>query len=339
MLLTLYKRGAYWHYQGTHEGVRYRGTTGATRRDEASRKLAEIQAEILRDAEERKAGDKLTFARAAILYLKAGKPTRFVQEMKDHWGEKPVSEITPGKIRQAAVEIFPKATGATRNRHVIVPTQAIINHAASLDLCPPIRMKRFKVETKTKKPATWEWVQEFMKHSNPHLGALCCFMFLTGARVSEAVDLRWSEVNFLTSKAIIRQTKVGKERQAHLPPELVKALQAIDGEREPDGKVFKYSSRHTVKPQWNKVFRRCDIEYLTFHSCRHGFATTLLHRGVDPITVAKLGGWADAQLVFNTYGHAMRDETLTNVLVTNPDTDESHKVVKLSRNNNLKISE
>jgi len=332
MLFTLYKRGDIWWYQGTHEGKRHRGTTGVKRRDEASRKLIEIQERILKESEERKSGEKLTFTRAAIFYRKAGKPLRFVEKMEEYWGETLVSEITPGRIKQAAVEIFPKATGATRNRHVIVPTQAIINHAASLDLCAPLRMKRFKVETKTKKPATWEWVQEFMKHSNPHLGALCCFMFLTGARVSEAVDVRWSEVNFLTSKVLIRQTKVGKERQAHMPPELVKALQAIEGEKEPEGKVFKYSSRHTVKPQWNKVFRRCNIEYLTFHSCRHGFATTLLHRGVDPITVAKLGGWADAQLVFNTYGHAMRDETLTNVLVTNPGTAERHKVVKLNVN-------
>lgn len=344
MPLTLYQRGKIWHYRGTIEGERFRGTTGAQRKDEARRKLAEISCrkheEVRQKREAEKAGEVFTFAKAAIIYRRAGKPSRFVEAVEDYWKNDPVSSITGGRIKQAAIELYPNAGGATRNRHVIVPTQAIINYAASLDLCAPLRVKRFRTETKARKPATWEWVTDFMAHANPHLGALCCFMFLTGARVSEAVDVRWSDVDLLTHKVLIRQTKVGKERIAHLPPPLMSAIMGIDGEREPGQKVFKYSSRHTVKPQWNKAIKRGDLESLPFHSCRHGFATSLLHKGVDPITVAKLGGWADAQLVFTTYGHAMKDETLTNVLAdTNSDTNERHNNGKRNINSALKILE
>lgn len=341
MPLSLYQRGNVWHYRGTLEGERLRGTTGCKKRSEAARKLIEItNTELARIKVIRSGETRLTFARAAILYRKAGKPTRFITQMEDLWGNTPVDEIRPGKVQQAAIDLYPKASGATRNRHVIVPTQAIINHASSLDLCPPLRIKRFKTDEKIKTPATWEWVQAFMKHSNPHLGAICCFMFLTGARVSEAIAVTWGDVNFLTCKALIKQTKVCKERMAHLPPELIAALQAIEGERTPDGKVFKYSTRHTLKPQWEKVFKRAGIERLTFHCCRHGFATTLLHKGVDPITVAKLGGWADAQLVFKTYGHAMRDETLSNMLTdTKIDTVVRHSFGNNNGNQRLKVIE
>ncbi|MCF1462835.1 site-specific integrase [Agrobacterium vitis] len=330
MSLTLYLRGGYYHYRGTIEGERFRGTTGTADKNEAKRFIIEKQSEILRQETDRKERGfgRLKFNRAAELYLQAGKTARFVQEMVDFWEDAPVNKITSGKVQQAAITLYPKAAGATRNRNVIVPTQAIINHAAALDMCHPIKVKRFKTETKVKEPATWEWVKQFMAHANPHLGAACCFMFLTGARVTEATNLTWADIDLRNLKALIKQTKVGKERQAHLPPELVAALTKIESNRDPAEKVFKYSSRHTMKPQWNKVFKRADIPYLTYHSCRHGFATTLLHRGVDPITVAKLGGWADAQLVFRTYGHAMRDETITNVLTsdTKADTANVHKL-------------
>lgn len=321
MALKLSLRGGYWQITGTLEGVRHRESTGYAKRDKAAaeRHLAESMPRLLQKSQAIKAGNEidkeLTFARAAMLYIKAEKPTRFVAEMITHWGETPVKKITSGKVRAAALEIFPKATGSTRNRHVIVPTQAIINHAAELELCAFLKVKRFKVETTIKTPATWEWVQSFMNAAGPpNLGALCAFMFMTGARVSEAIDLRWADVDLGAAKAVIRQTKVGKERVAHLPPELVKAIERIEGERLPEGRVFKYSSRHTANVQWRKWVAKAGIEPLSFHSCRHGFATTLLHRGVDPVTVAKLGGWADAQLVFRTYGHAMNDPTIPDLL-------------------------
>lgn len=330
MALKLTLRGGYWQITGTLEGIRCRKSTGFAKRDRAAaeRFLALSMPELLKEAQAKKKGEAkhrdLTFSDAAMLYLKAGRSTRFVADMITHWGDTPVKEITSGKVRAAALEIFPKATGSTRNRHVIVPTQAIINHAAELELCTFLKVKRFKVETAIKTPATWEWVKAFMDVANPNLGALCAFMFMTGARVSEAIDLRWVDVDLDAAKAVIRQTKVGKERIAHMPPELVTAIEKIEGERLPEGRVFKYSSRHTANVQWRKWIAKAGIEPLSFHSCRHGFATTLLHRGVDPVTVAKLGGWADAQLVFRTYGHAMNDPTIPDLLTQSPDTKIRH---------------
>lgn len=309
MPLTIYKRGEIFHYRGTVNGRRVRGTTGLKDKKEAGDFAFNIETEE-RNRDRSKPAPVLTFGDAAILYRNAGKSERFLARVEDYWKDTPVKSITSGAVRNAAIVLCPKAKGATKNRHVIVPTQAIINHAAELDLCPTLKVKRFPVETKRKKPVTWVWVQAFMAKANPHLGALCCFMFLTGARVTEAINVKWEDVDLVKRRALIRQTKIGAERWAHLPPELVIAIANIEGERE--GKVFKYSTRDTAKPQWNKVIERAKIEYLTYHSCRHGFATALLHKQVDPITVSKLGGWKSAQHVFDTYGHAMDDDTLAN---------------------------
>jgi len=310
MALVIYRRpgGKVWHYRGTVDGRRLRGSTRTTDKSRAQRIAADKEAKHWKVRFDGPAS-VLTFANAVTLYQKAGKPTRYVLKMLDYWKDTPVKNITAGAIRQAAITLYPHATAATRNRQVIVPTQAIINHAAESELCQHIRVKRFSVETKEKRPASWTWVTAFMRHSSPHLGALACFMFLTGARISEALSLTWTDTELGSARALIRQTKIGAERWTHLPPPLVTALANIPGPRE--GKVFRYSSRDTAKPPWRNACKRAGIEPLSFHACRHGFATTALRAGIDVITVTKLGGWKNPQHVFSTYGHAVDDMTLT----------------------------
>jgi len=325
MPIKIYKRGEIWHYRGTVAGRRIRGSTKTADKKIAQRIAAELESQQWKGHLDGP-GAVLTFSQAAILYLQAGKSDRFIARISDHWRDTLVKDITPGAVRAAAIKICPTAKGATRNRHVIVPTQAIINHAAEMELCPRLKVKRFPVETKRKQPITWEWVQAFMAHANPHLGALACFMFLTGARVTEAINVRWKDINLTTRKAMIKQTKVGAERLAHMPPALVVAIANIESDRDPSAKVFKYSTRDTAKPQWNKVIKRAGIEYLTYHACRHGFATALLHRNIDPVTVAKLGGWKTPQHVFQTYGHAVDDDTLADRITDTPATHDTEVI-------------
>lgn len=308
MPLRLYKRGKVWHYRGEVAGRRLRGTTRTQDKDTAAKVATRIEA---REWERHLHGPNavLTFANAAMLYRAAEKQTRFLAAIEDHWKDTLVKDITTGAIRQSAITLFPNASGATRNRQVIVPTQAIINHAAESGLCQKISVKRFPVDRKVKTPATWEWVQAFMAHSSPHLGALACFMFLTGARISEALALQWRDVDFTKRTALIRETKVGSERRANLPPALIVAMANIH--RRPDRGVFYYDSKSTADKVWRAAVKRAGIEPLSFHCCRHGFATALLRQGVDVVTVAKLGGWATPQHVFQTYGHASDDITIT----------------------------
>lgn len=320
MPLTIYRRGKIWHYRGTVAGRRLRGSTGTPHKETAQRIAAEHETRVWKghlDGPE----SVLTFAQAAILYLSAEKPDRFIARVSGYWKDTPVKQINSGAVRQAAIALHPKASGATRNRNVIVPTQAIINHAASLELCRHLKVERFPVVTKRREPVTWEWVRKFMAVASPHLGALACFMFLTGARISEALNVTWADTDLAARRATIRQGKLGgEERRAHLPPVLVAAIANIPSNREPGAKVFQYSSRDTAKPLWRAAIKRAGIKRLSYHACRHGFATAMLHAGIDPITVAKLGGWKDAKHVFTTYGHAMDDETLADRIIGTPET-------------------
>jgi integrase len=84
--------------------------------------------------------------------------------------------------------------------------------------------------------------------------------------------------------------------------------------------VFGYDHSTALRNASEAAIERAGIKRLTPHSCRHGFATGLLRRGVDVVTVAWLGGWKDATQVLKTYGHANRNPKLTDLLIDAPRT-------------------
>lgn len=317
MSLKLKKRGEIWHYSGTVAGRRLRGSTKTAQKSEAQRIANERESLELQRG--RDPGSVLTFAQASLEYRKMGRVPRYLELVEDHWKDTPVKDITRGALRRAAIDLLPNGSGAYRNRAVLVPTQAVINHCADLEMCAPLRVSRFPEPKRTKEPATWEWVQAFMANASPHLGALACFMFLTGARVSEALGVVWGKVDLTGGKVIIAMGKLGgEERVAHMPPELVAALANIPSNRESESAVFPYAAGDSISYPWHAAVKRAGIKSVTPHGCRHGFATGLMHKGIDPVTVAKRGGWKSPAQLFATYGHAMDDETVTNLLTGTP---------------------
>ena len=199
MPLKLYKRSKIWHYRGTVAGRLLRGSTKTASKETAQRIAANKEQSAWKGHLDPQS--VLTFAQAAILYRQAEKSDRFLRKIEDYWKDTPVREITPGAIRMAAITLYPNAGPATRNRQAIVPTQAVINHAAEHEQCPHIRVTRFEAKRTAKEPATWAWVQAFMAAAKkPNFAALPCFMYLTGARISQSLAVQWSDVDFDRAK-------------------------------------------------------------------------------------------------------------------------------------------
>lgn len=317
MPLKVIKRNNTWHYSGTVAGRRLRGTTGATDKRIAERLAAEVEAKAWKSHLDGP-GATLTFAQAAIAYRQAGRDTRFLERIEDFWKDTLVPKITAEAIRQMARKLYPTAANATLNRQGIVPVQAIINYAAELDWCAAIKVKRFKVNAKRKTPVTRVWVEAFAAQATqdglPHLAALCLFMYGTGARRGEACALKWSDVELFQRKALINQTKIDEQREAHLSLPVIAALANIPSNRNPDDLVFQYASGESVGQVWNNVSERAGIKKLSPHCCRHGFATSMLQAGIDAKTVAVRGGWKDVATVMKFYAHALDDPTITDVL-------------------------
>lgn len=328
--LKLYRRGKVWHYRGTINGHRLRGSTGATDRGEAA-KIAAGVAHARHNSRPDGSKEGLTFPQAVAHYLAAGKPDKYLDKIEDHWKDTKVKDMTAGAIRQSAIDLYPHASGATRNRQVITPTQAIINHCAELELCAPVRIRRFKFEAKIKKPITLEWVETFCLHARPIVKALALCMWSTACRFAEAKRLEWDDFDFPNRTVLLRDTKIQRQRHANMPVPMLVAFANLPRDKKPF-----WRAETTLRRWWDDdVAATADkvegFERLTFHSCRHGFATKMLRDGIDPKTASDLGGWADIGTFMKTYAHAMRDPRLTDQLFGTKLTQQKTKTKKNKR--------
>jgi integrase len=143
-------------------------------------------------------------------------------------------------------------------------------------------------------------------------------MFATGCRISEARRLQWSDIDFQQRTIRLWMTKNKKERLASMPPRLLVALANL-----PKGTAPFDTPENTLRRHWDAAIAEAakaspGFERLTFHSARHGFATKMLHDGVDIKTAATLGGWDDVGLFLSTYAHAMKDARLTDSIFDTP---------------------
>lgn len=318
MSLKIYKRGKFWHYTGTVAGERLRGTTGTKEKERAQRITAQTEANAWNRHLDGP-GAHVTMAQAFIAYREAGKSVRFLEPIENHWRDTLIRNVSPEAIRQSARLLYPKVKNSTRNRQVIAPTQAAINYAAGLYGFAKIEVKRFDIEPATRPAADLEWVCAFARQAVadglPHLAALCLFMFGTGARIGEAVRMVWDDLDLTRKTAILRGNKPTPwERVAYLPGPVFDAIANLKSNRQPDAPVFNYAAPDSVKHTWDNAVKRAGIERMTPHSCRHGFATTMMREGIDVATIAKRGGWKDAATVLKYYAHAREDLTVTDCL-------------------------
>jgi integrase len=314
MPLKLYRRGknGTFHYRGTigPTGRRkfFSGSCKTSNQDIAARQVAEIEAGYWKGHFDGP-GAILTFAQAAVMYRAAGKGDKFLAPVEKYLDATLVKDINPGIIQAMAMALYPHWSMASRNRGAIIPAQAVINHAAESGLCQRIRVKRFKPDTKEKPFVTLEWLKKFGKEASPQLYAYGLFMFLTGARPTEALE---ADIDLPSRTALLHESKIGHERRAHLPAMLVAILGNLP---EIKGRpLFFYRKIADLEAAWNRAVERADIQFMTRHCCRHGFITGLLRQKFDVKTVAWLADMTVETLV-KTYAHAIKDRTLTDALV------------------------
>ncbi|MCI5837095.1 MAG: site-specific integrase, partial [Veillonellaceae bacterium] len=151
----------------------------------------------------------------------------------------------------------------------------------------------------------------------PAFVIICQLAGLAGLRLSEALGLTWSDVDFSAATITIsgQLGLAGKQRTPPksangyrtipAPPRLLAALAAYRRETIPhiNGLVVGNAiARSTVLTYARRYTNRA----FTLHALRHTYATTLLANGVDVRTVAALIG-DDVKTVLSTYIHYTDD--------------------------------
>ena len=113
-----------------------------------------------------------------------------------------------------------------------------------------------------------------------------------GARRSELLNLRWSDINFKESNVRLAETKNGSSRMLTFPQitmgEMLK-LREIG-----NGLMFPAASNpekpFCFRKHWEKALLDANIKNFRWHDLRHDFCTQMAKNGVEDLTIAKMAG-------------------------------------------------
>ena len=248
-----------------------------------------------------------TFAEAAASHIEHGGEARYLPRIVAHFGNRPLAEIHPFDIKQMAAALYPGRSNATLNRQALAPARAVMIHAYERGWCGFMRLRRLKEDSpKRREPASPAWLHTFarqcMLENRPHLAAMVLFMATTGARVTEAANLRWRDVDLSRRSAILRKTKTDSNSPRTLTREVAERLAALRPGTKPGDRVFGLAHRQSVNNRIRAVCANAGISYKPSHTCgRHSFANNTLGIGLDIRSVMHAGGWKSLPIFLGVY--------------------------------------
>lgn len=127
-----------------------------------------------------------------------------------------------------------------------------------------------------------------------HLKPIILTALNTGMRRGEILNLRWNQIDF--SKRIIRieKTKSGKIRFIPINEVVLCELSGLKRKTCNSDYVFLFPKTgqpiKDVKTAFNSAKRRAGVKGIRFHDLRYTFASRLIERGADIVTVQNLLG-------------------------------------------------
>lgn len=306
--LTKRPKSPYYVARGTIDGKRVEVSTKCEKLADAKARLPGIIASLSAGTVDQRS--ELTFMTALLAYEERKPKARFLSPLKRYFKDTLVSEITNAEMRKAAASLYPKASDATIRRQLYTPVKAILNQAADDDLCSP---PRIKAPTGGGKRTVFllplqadALLKELGKNRNAYLKPLVTFLLGQGCRLSEALNLVWSDVSIEHRFAILRDTKNGEERRITLIPKVSEALAPLPS-KNVGGPVFRrldgagFPVRDAAGGQISKAFgsaveaAKLDPSLITPHVCRHTWATWFYAQTKDVRRLQDEGGWKSGE--------------------------------------------
>ena len=307
------------YLRGTVRGSRVFESAGTGDPRLAEEARAAREAELYRGAVH---GTKprVTFAAAAASYLEAEprppSTKAFLGRLLRFLGASTTcEEVDQDRLDRAArVLCRSGAKPATRLRNVVTPARAVLMHAARRGWCPVPLFERVRAG-----PARTDWLtpaeaERQIDAAGPLFRPLLTVLYCTGARLSEALGLDWSDVDLQHARMVLRQTKNGRDRIVELPPRALVEMANLPGRtgrvfRHRDGTAYRVNNGELaayggqVRKVWGSALAGAGIERrLTPHHARHTWASWhyAVHR--DLLRLRHDGNWTTVSQV-ERYAH------------------------------------
>jgi integrase len=150
---------------------------------------------------------------------------------------------------------------------------------------------------------------------NTQLQHVVGLLLLTGARVRELLDAKWSDVDVGRRSWLIPTSKTGKPRHVPLSTPALAIIEALPRFKDCP---FLIPNPDTLKPfvsikhSWQRAIKVAKLPGLRIHDLRHSAASFMVNSGVDLFAVGKVLGHASYQST-QRYAHLANDTLLAAV--------------------------
>lgn len=250
---------------------------------------------------------KITFRDFAPVYIDSyAKPNKrswvcdnycLEAHLKPHFGDLDLRDISSLDIENyRAKRLEAGVKKSTTNRELAL-LKKMFHLALDWGFCsenPVLKVRLYSERDNLKERVLSEEEEvKLLAHSPAHLKPIVLFAINTGMRRGEILGLRWDQIERGGKAVRVVRTKSGQDRYVPLnetAADVIKAQRlATHGEfvfpSTKGGEHFK-----AVCHSFSRACRLAGISGLRFHDLRHTFATRLIHRGADIVTVQNLLG-------------------------------------------------
>lgn len=226
-----------------------------------------------------------------------------------YFQERRLGEITTWLIEKYKAMRLEKVRPATVNRELTV-LSSIFSRAVEWGRLERHPMKGgqvrwFREVGAIERVLDYKEEEVILKESPVWLQDLLVVALDTGMRLGELAGLKAVDIDLPRGFVTVRGTKNGRDRRIPLTTRAREAFSRRLREVSPDGLLF-YGGPGERPWRIDSAFRRAcaraGIKGLRFHDLRHTFATRLVQRGIDLITVQRLLGHSDLRMV-QRYAH------------------------------------
>jgi len=201
-------------------------------------------------------------------------------------GERTLSEVTPQLIEKFKVEMRTKGlTEVSINRMI-----AIIRHMLSMAVKWGYLKEhplKGKIEMLREKKDRWTFLtkEEFerlFENLSETYHDLCYFLVMTGARLGEALSLKWENIIWEAGVAYLPDSKTNRERVLVLSDSVLEVLKKRHEKLKPEktDRVFQHSDSE-FRRAFKRALEKAGLpRSIRIHDLRHTFASWLAMKGV-----------------------------------------------------------
>lgn len=262
---------------------------------------------------------------------------RKIKTSIEHFHKYRVVDVTPLAIKEFIKLNRANAPKTLRNKLSylrLALDEAVIDGLIEINPVNNVKLGNYAVKSSAKQeedkidPFTPNEVDAILNKCKPHQYNLIAFLFNTGVRSSEWIELKWSDISFVDQTVKISRANVLNTTKAtktaagkRIIPLNEIALNALQQQKAYtfmfDSYVFmqmhphldcvktgklQYNPDTFRKHHWSRILKAAGVRYRYPYQTRHTFATKHVSQGCNIWQLANWMGHASPELVFNHYG-------------------------------------